>query len=455
MVEINALRSHMDNNGNRTSPPPTQSILPPDQPVVSSNSSVQPPVTRQGRGRKWLWIVAVIVVAALIAGAYALTRHKSSPGNQPQDQQQAHVSIIPDYGAIKVGDFAYVSACGVLSEASETNLFAGMSRSGLVQATYAENSLPASIITANNGHITSSCSRQFGSDTAYADTTLTFSIDEYPTVAAAKKDFQAFGVSQTDLDKANDRFGGNLSTDYAPLPGAANTIYSDSRVNSYTLASNKIFSFTASLADVSGDTFKQALVRAIPVVTQQVNAAKPDNTPPTDLAFGRTVGSSTILNPCNFFTGSDFQKATGTTPDPMNVEISYNYGEDQYFLADASKGLSTNSCARYAVPGTMKGIASMTAELHYYRTAADAATNAKQLVQKRSSDPSFEETAVPVNGLGDYAVYLKPTTTTGNGYLYVQKGAYLLVLHGRVSGGSEPSSNQYQQFAAILVPKFK
>lgn len=414
--------------------------------------SVQP-VSQQAPqspgGKRWpVWLVAALVIIVLAVIAWLVLRPDSA--TKPANQQPVHHgSNNPAHlDGIAVGTYPYVIACVAFSPDNQTNSFAGVAGDSLIDATYAEEGLPVGDIPPSG--VLSSCSREFGSDTAYSGNSLIFNIYQFDTPTAAQKYYDTVSVSQKDLDKANQQFGGHLSTDYTPFSGATNTVYSPTQHTSYTLERNTVFSF--SLVGSAPASYTGDLKQAITLARSNIDSAKPGRlTPPVDSA-GSKIGGATILNPCAVFTGSSYQQATGNQPDPSQVEVRYQYGADQYFPTDTSEGWATNSCERVSYPGTKSGARNITAELQYYKTTDDAAAGIKQQAQKFSGDSSYQP-AEPVSDVGSYAVFIKPKASGSSSYLYVQQGPYVLAIHGSAVSGAPLTSPDYQKLAKLLLPK--
>ncbi len=427
------------------------------------------PIPIGGKNKRRAWLVAlVIVLAGVTAGVVALHEHnnqqkKLATQTRQQSNNPAHLD------GVAVGNFPYVNACIIYTPQSQQDLFAGISQTALLESQFAEDGLPVSDMPAAG--VASNCSRTFGSDTPYANTILIFTAYQFPTTAAAQKQYADYNVSQADLDKANKRFGTDLTTDYVPLTGVTNTIYSSTDHNSYTLAGNKILNFKAILGDISDGTFQQALAKALPVMVSTAQSAKPGHIVPINAAFGKTIGSSTLLSPCQFFTASDFQKATGNKDNPTNVQAHFNYASDQYFPSDTSDGWATSACSRVSYPKSTSHYQDITVELHYYKTAEEAAQNIKRKVQIHTTDSFYQQKAELVSGVGDYAAYLTPTGTSKASYLYVQKGSYVLQVHtvivnsedtvavngrpAKVDPHKYPTSSEYKKLVDLLLPKLK
>ncbi len=436
----------------QTTPPENQPIVVGGEPTPIPPSQVPPVGTSGGLKRKWLWLAVAVVVVVLAGGGFLLTKHSDTKTKQNQKQDQKIVTgpTAPDYGNIKVGSFRYVNACRALSAVDEQNLFAGISQTALLSATLAENTLPDSAIQNSQGKVTSSCSREFGSDTAYADTVVTFQVDQYPTVSAAQKGFANYGVSQAELDKANQQLGTNFSTKTAPLPGAKDTIYNPDINSSYTLDGNRIISFSALLAHVSVQQFQQAIIGALPTVLKNVN----DNTLAQNLnpdpVYGGKIGDSTYMDPCKFYTDADFKAMTGGPNNPANVHFSYTYDSTTYFFSDISSGESNNDCTRYSYPGAKVG-KSIKTEIQYFKTAADANQTIQQNFARLSGESGEKLQQVP--GLGEYAYYRHTTDGSNLTYMDVQKGPYILEFVMNTSG--TPSAADYTKIANVLLPKLK
>lgn len=429
----------------QTTPPPSDQPSSADTPPAPQTP---PAVTPGSPKKRWLWPVVVVVLVAVGLTAFLLLK---SSGDTPAKQNQKSGSpTSPAYGHIQVGDFRYVNACQAFTAADQAKLFGGVSPSSLVEATFAENTLPTDVIEAGQGKVVSSCSRTFGSDTPYADTALTFQIDQYPTPQAAQKDFDAFGVSQADLDKANERFGGNLQNSTAPLPGAKNTLYDPNGDISYTLDGNKIISFSAVLAQVTPEQFQQAIIEALPTVLQHVHNGELEQEITPDTSPGTKIGDATYVNPCKFYTDTDFKTITGHPDNPADVQLTYSYAAATYLFDDTSKGAANNDCTRYSYPSSGSGM-SLNAELQYFKTSADASATIQQNFTRRSSEDG--QTLQQVPGVGEYAYYRRTEVGSGLTYLDVQKGPYILELSMHTSG--VPTAKDYTKAASVLLPRLK
>jgi len=402
-----------------------------------------------GSKKKWMLLAAVLVIAIAVVGVVLATHHKATTKPDQKQQQTTFGPTKPSYGNIKVGDFRYVNACRALPATDEQNLFAGISQTALFSAISAENTLPTSAINEGQGKVMSSCSRSFGSDTPYADTVVTFQIDQYPTVQAAQKDFDAFGVTQAELDQANQRFGTNLTNETAPLPGVKDTIYDPKGDTSYTLDGNKIISFSALLAGVTPQQFQQAIIGALPTVLANVSNDKLSQDLGQDPVFGKKIGDSTYLNPCAFFTDKDFKAMTGAPNDPTNVRFSYTYAATTYLNDDISSGEANDTCTRYTYPG-VKTNENIRTEIQYFKTAAEANQTIQQNFTRRSSEADEKMQQVP--GVGAYAY----SRQTGNlSYFDVQKGPYILEFMITRPSGSTPTVAEYTKAANVLLPKLR
>lgn len=436
-------------------PDQTPNNEPVNSPVMGGESQtprVNPTSPESPKRRRGL-IFAVIVVLIIIVAAVVAWLLLRPAGTTRQTSQQTHGgnNNPAHLAGIAVGNYPYVVGCKVFSPQVETNDFAAIAGDSLEDLTYAEDGLPVADIPANG--IQSKCSRQFASGTPYDNATLVFNIMEFPTTAAAQKQYDAFSVSQSDLNKANQRFGTNQTTDFAPLSGVANTVYSPSQHISYTLERNTVFSFTADPAAAGVASFQQNLAKAVTDVRANIDSTQAGRLIPTDPSFGKTIGSSTLANPCTIFSGDIYKQATGNNPNPTQIELMYNYGADQYFPTDTSDGWATNSCERVSYPGTKSGPQNETVQIQYYKTTDEAASDVKQQVQRFGSDPFYDQTVEPVSGVGDYAAYLKPKSSGTLSYLYVQKGPYVLAIHGAAAGGTPLTSQDYQKLATLLLPR--
>lgn len=414
------------------------------------------------KSRKLLWTIIVVVVVLLAAGAavFAYKNHHDKQQKRDDQQQSQHdiqnAVTKPDYGNIKVGSFHYVNACQVLSYHDQYTLFAGISQVALLTAKYAEASMPTQDISSDG--VESSCSRAFGSDTPYADTTMTFSIKQYPTAADAQKEYDTLNVSQADLDKANQQFGTSVGTVTVPLTGAANTIYNPDGNTSYTLLDNKLLSFSALLGGgVSQDKFKQDIVHALPTVIAHIQDTKLSQQLNQDPDFGQKIGDSTFMQACQFFTDSAFRSMTGGPNDPTDVEFSYNYKSPTIFLKDNSSGDANDSCTRNSYPGT-KQYQSVELEVEYFKSAAEANQAVQAHMSTITAHGGSLGTVEPASGVGSYAAYIKPTSGDIS-YFYVQKGPYALKFHTNLGSGwgskKYPTSADYIKLANVLLPKLK
>lgn len=442
-------------NGNNvviggSSEPTPQMPVTPTPPVVGNG----------GSKKKWLmWLVVVVIIAGGAIGGYLAYKNNHDKNQKKDDQHQQqdlqNAVTKPDYGNIKVGSFRYVNACQAMSYHDQYTLFAGISQVSLLTAKYAENSLPTQDM---NDGVESTCSRVFGSDTPYADTTMTFSIKQYPTAADAKKEYDTLNVSQTELDKGNQQFGTNLTTNTVPLTGAANSIYNPDIDASYTLVDNKILSFSAILGDgVSQDKFKQDIVHALPTIITHAQDPKLNQQLNQDPDFGKKIGDSTFMQACQFFTDGDFKTMTGGPNNPMDVEFSYNYKSPTIFFKDNSSGDANDSCTRASYPGTKKW-QSVELEVEYFKSASEANQAVQAHMATITAHGGSLGTVQPVSDVGSYAAYIQPTDGDIS-YFYVQKGPYALKFHTDLGSGwgskKYPTAADYTKQANVLLPKLK
>jgi hypothetical protein len=430
--------------------PQTPQTIPPepDQTPIIQKTIVSPP---NKHSRKKLILSVVLGIVILTIGA-AILFGGSKSNDSPKQAQNTTDGNNTTTGTILIGSKRYVNACQILPPQDQEKYFALLSSSALVTATNAEGSIAAKDVTTSG--IISRCSRQFDRNGPYSGTVMLVTTNQFASDAAAKEQYKTITLSEEQVKKTNQDEGLNFSGGTQPLVGAPNnTLYDPTHDISYTLVGNTIINFSAILGSggVNRASFQQSIIAALPAAIANVQKADLSQRMDADSAFGKSIGESTYLQPCEFFTAKDFYKVAGAVDDPMNVQITYHHAATDHLNTNISSGYSYNTCERVAPRKQETDVT-----IQYFKTANEAKTSLAARMDKLQTG-DYNNTVTKVSGLGDSAYYRKDNDV-GAGFMEVQKGPYVLEIQTQDLSTSSPKrtptpQSKYLAAAKLLVAK--
>lgn len=348
----------------------------------------------------------------------------------PGTRTMPKVPSEPHYATLRVGTEPYVNACRAY--AGEQSVIAAFDKyiptNAVVQATYAENSLPPSWYTTPADEVTSSCTVEFA-DPPWDEATVIFNIDQYGSPALAEAAFAQYKPqSQAEIDETNKKYGTHLHVspdNTSPIPGLGNTYFQATSGTSYTLVGNKIVSFNGGTV-VPKDRYLAALRVAVPRAVTAVQASNLQADDGSD-DFGKHIGASVYRDPCTIFTSATFTKATGLTANPTAVQRIYNASAVSHPRSVQPDGIADNICGRKSIHLGSQRTADLEVEIGYFTSS----TQARQQMAIRRSKEASRTKAVSGMGAGAYVF------TDGDiSALTVAHGPYTLTVRGStVTGG--------------------